>query len=76
MSGILKDDAITLLRKFYTSENPRGIFLSCMAVKLEPTLMVSCCSLIAVEDSKKKRKKRSPDTDEVAANELHDRANA
>uniref|UniRef100_A0AAV1UEQ0 CMP/dCMP-type deaminase domain-containing protein n=1 Tax=Peronospora matthiolae TaxID=2874970 RepID=A0AAV1UEQ0_9STRA len=52
VSGILKDDAITLLRKFYTSENPR------------------------VEDSKKKRKKRSPETDGVAASELHDRANA
>ncbi|OWZ11884.1 TRNA-specific adenosine deaminase [Phytophthora megakarya] len=43
VSGILKDEAITLLKKFYTSENPR------------------------VEDSKKKRKKRDPETEEIVA---------
>ncbi|RLN49398.1 hypothetical protein BBJ28_00011004 [Nothophytophthora sp. Chile5] len=44
VSGILKDEAITLLKKFYTSENPRGTSL---------LIMVLCC------DSKKKRKKRT-----------------
>ncbi|KAH7474912.1 tRNA-specific adenosine deaminase 2 [Phytophthora ramorum] len=54
VSGILKDEAITLLKKFYTSENPR------------------------VEDSKKKRKKRGPGSEEnepigqLATVERHD----
>ncbi|KAE9009202.1 hypothetical protein PF005_g11726 [Phytophthora fragariae] len=41
VSGVLKEEAITLLKKFYTSENPR------------------------VEDSKKKRKKRGPGSEET-----------
>ncbi|KAF4033611.1 Cytidine and deoxycytidylate deaminase zinc-binding region [Phytophthora infestans] len=47
VSGILKDEAITLLKKFYTSENPR------------------------VEDSKKKRKKRSPEIEEPSVSEAN-----
>lgn len=43
-SGILKDEAITLLKKFYDSENPR------------------------VEDSKKKRKKRSSTVEKIERN--------
>ncbi|TDH66989.1 hypothetical protein CCR75_005279 [Bremia lactucae] len=52
VSGILKDEAIALLKKFYVSENPRG---KNWGRKVDSTNIYNThCAL--VENSKKKRK--------------------
>lgn len=63
VSGILKDDAVTLLRRFYESDNPRGMNVSILTLLASTQVTPNCITdfvmaFLTVEDSKKRRKKQ------------------
>jgi hypothetical protein len=71
VSGILKDEAIALLKKFYTSENPRGTCSGGVVACVEQRLTGKLVVRLQVEDSKKKRKKRDSGSEQTAVCEFN-----